>query len=148
MGISMLKQTPKQIRKDKDFIKLSINPNIALIDSFKQIHHRLPTINEFNVINHRGDVDYIREEKFVDNDIIDEVKGIDWSDNYVLSVWRGEWAEYYISSQHKYIINNYSILDGWIGLLYSVIFGIAPWAIFLFIQAIKNKKLRHQKAVV
>jgi len=148
MGISMLKQAPEQIGKDNYFIKHEINPNIALIDSFKQIHSRLPTVNEFNALNHRGNVDYIREEKFVDNDIIDEAKGINWSDNYVLWVWRGEWSEYYISSSHKYITNGYSIWDGRIGMLVCVIFGLIPWVIFLVIRDIKNRKLRHQTTVV
>jgi len=79
------------------------------IDSFKNINHRLPTVSEFDKIvngnsGNLGNTDYIRDDKFLDFRIKLQARNIDWSKNYVLGVWRGEWWEYYISSSQKYII--------------------------------------------
>jgi len=138
-GIGILINAPNQIRKDAIFIKNEINPNIAIIDTFKKSKGRLPTASEFTLIDHRANVDYIREERLVDNEIKSNVVGIDWSKNYVLWVWRGEWAEYYLSSSNKYITNNYSEIDGIIGLIICIIFGILPLSILLLSRQRKRK---------
>ncbi|HEY4195789.1 MAG TPA: hypothetical protein VGM63_09660 [Mucilaginibacter sp.] len=134
MGADFFSGTPKQIQKDKAFIINEINPYISTIDSFKKINNRLPSVSEFGNIKHSksdklGNAEYIREDRYVSSDIKELVKNTDWSDNYVLAVWRGEWFEYYISKNHKYITNNYSKKDGMIGLIICLVVGCIPAAI-------------------
>jgi len=96
--------------RDNNTVKERMRRCVFLIDSFKNINHRLPTVSEFDKIvngnsGNLGNTDYIRDDKFLDFRIKLQVRNIDWSKNYVLGVWRGEWWEYYISSSQKYIID-------------------------------------------
>lgn len=105
IGTSILFETPTQMAKDKEFIKEEFDPKIALIEHFKADHHRLSEVSEYEqMIN--GDFttlgsSYIRNIKQIDDEIKDQVKEVNWSDSYVLAIWRGEWSEYYISAGHK-----------------------------------------------
>jgi hypothetical protein len=121
-GINVYIDAPVQIQRDKDFIKNSINPYISTIDSFRVINQRLPTVQEFNEMKrgsspNLGNAQYIRSEQFVDDEVKEYVKGIDWRHNYVLAVWRGEWLGYYISAGKKYVTNNYTIGGAFFGML-------------------------------
>jgi hypothetical protein len=96
--------------RDNNTAKERMRRCVFSIDSFKNINHRLPTVSEFDKIvngnsGNLGNTDYIRDDKFLDFRIKLQVRNIDWSKNYVLGVWRGEWWEYYISSSQKYIID-------------------------------------------
>lgn len=146
-GIDSFTGAPQQIAKDGIFIATQIKPHIKTIDSFKVVNHRLPSVAEFHKIKHGnspdlGNEDYIREEVFVDKDIKGAVKNMDWTNNYVLSVWRGEWAEYYISDGNKYITNNYSLADGSIGALVCFVIAVIPAAIFAMYKRRKYVKLK------
>jgi len=136
-GVNILLSNPKQIARDKDFITNEINPNIKTIDSFKFANHRLPTVAEFHKIKHGnsdnlGNANYVKQYKDVDDDVKSYVKNIDWSDNYVLGVWRGDWWEYYISYQHKYVTNDTRQSDGFIALLEFIVIGLIPLSLWLW----------------
>jgi hypothetical protein len=130
IGTSILLETPTQMAKDKAFIKEEFDPKIAVIEHFKADHHRLPEVSEYEqMVN--GDSttlgsSYIRNIKQIDSEIKDQVKGVDWSNSYVLAIWRGEWLEYYISANQKYITNNFQWYDGVMDLLFGVVIGCIP----------------------
>ncbi|MEO3405375.1 hypothetical protein AAFN85_15805 [Mucilaginibacter sp. CAU 1740] len=137
VGFGFLFDAPYQTKKDRDFIKYQIDPNITTIDSFRSVNGRLPSVAEFERIKNNstgnyGNQSYIREPKFVDAEIKDKVKDLDWNNNYVLAVWRGEWWEYYISRNHVYVTNNYKPVDGWIGKLIFFIIGVIPLTGLIF----------------
>lgn len=141
-GIHVYIDAPAQIQRDKDFIKNSINPYIATIDSFKVINERLPTIEEFNKLKHGtspnlGNAEYIRSEQFVDDEVKEYVKDIDWQHNYVLAVWRGEWLEYYVSTGKKYVTNNYTIGGAIFGMLLIFSLALVPLVVFVFYRRIR-----------
>jgi hypothetical protein len=145
IGLHFLIGATKQLQKDKDFLKRRIDPGIATIDSFKTIHARLPSVKEFEKIkngsaSNLGSQNYIRNLSDVDAEIKSKVKDMDWSDNYVLAVWRGEWWEYYISRNHVYVTNGYSIADGWIAMVAALIVGALP-LIGLVFHRMHRKKL-------
>jgi hypothetical protein len=143
-GISFIKDAPIQIQKDKDFIKQQINPNVVTVDSFKTINRRLPSVKEFEQIKqgnsgYLGNQIYIRDSNLVAKEIKEKVKGMNWANDYVIGVWRGEWMEYYISRNHEYITNNYNLKDGYKDMAFSFIVAIVP---LLIVLISRNRRLK------
>lgn len=130
-GVATLIYAPEQVIKDKEFINKEIDPSIKRINNFKAINHRLPTVAEFSKLNGRdtndlGNTDYIRNDRNLERKIKNRTKGMDWNKNYVLFVWRGEWAEYYISDGHQYVTNDYQISDAVILMVVAIFIGVLP----------------------
>jgi hypothetical protein len=137
-GIDMFLYAPEQIKKDKNFIEYQIKPHVDYIKNFEAKHGRLPTYQEFytrtfdsgrdkrlwepaldNGTYIRSNIDGITNEK-------DEFKNANWSKDFAVRVWRGEWNEYYYSWTDSYDANNYSLKDGIIALIVTWLIGLAP----------------------
>ena len=157
-----MKLPPKQIEKDKRFIEDKIKPRVAFVDSFKKLNGRLPSQHEFKIWQHsflyhdcqtkpftdslireidscEMDGEYIRSE----NDIPDELKplpkNIDWSKNYALYIWRGEWSEYYTSWNNHYLGNNSSWAGSVVGLVEMLFVGVLPFLVTSIIRKYRKR---------
>ena len=72
----------------------------------------------------------------VPSEIRDEVEDIDWSNEYVIAVWRGEWFEFYISEGERYITNDFGYSDAIKNFILTIGVGLLP-LIALMIYQIK-----------
>jgi len=152
LGIIMFADTQNQINQDKEFIENEIKPSVEFIKKFRTENDRLPLNREYYTWRREYHKDYSSDLK-QSNDLLiapggpyirkssDVVIGelgiedqsvldnIDWKNDFVIGIWRGEWNEYYFSSNDKYFGNGYSWNDGLVSLLISFTIGILP---FLF----------------
>src|SRR5690606_5325060 len=123
-----------------------IKPSVDFINNFKEIKNRLPTNREYytwqreyyndytsdltqkedSLISGLGRIQYIRKITDVVSDDKAKLSAADWSKDYAIAVWRGEWMEYYFSWSDTYDTNNYSWKDGIIGLLFYIIMACVP----------------------
>ncbi len=159
IGLSAVLETPDQIKSDKEFVKNEIKPSVDFINNFKETKNRLPTNREYytwqrkyhndytsdltqkedSLIPGLGRIQYIRKITDIVSDDKEKLSGADWSKDYAIAVWRGEWMEYYFSWSDTYDTNNYSWKDGIIGLLFYIIMACVP-LIFWFVY---NKRKAH-----
>ena len=131
----MYLDTPKQIKKDKKFKMERIDPVVKATKDFVTNNRRLPTDKEFEEFKLGGEL--ILNHRDLPDDLNDEINISDWdNDTYAIAVWRVEWNEGFISKYNKYILNNYSILDGVIGLLGTI--GVALFPALLTLWASKR----------
>ncbi len=102
---------PQQYKTDNEIKKILLISKI-LIDNFKKENHRLPSEDEYNYLVHsRTDnihnrfniADIIYYKKNIPKNVIEEY-GPEVANGYVLSIWRGEWNEYYFSSLDEFTL--------------------------------------------
>ncbi len=156
LGISILIGTPKQIEKDRIFIENEIKPSVDFVYNFKKANNKLPNYREFytwardyykdyssdltqkedSLIAGEGLKMYIRKQ--TDFEINDKkFDNVDWTKNFAIAVWRGEWFEYYYSWTDTYDTNNYSWKSSiWGFVLYQIV-GLLP---LIFWKRRKNEK--------
>ena len=159
IGASMLLDTPEQIKSDKEFVANEIQPSVDFIKDFKTTNKRLPTNREYytwqrdyhndyssdltqkedSLIPGLGRIHYVRNLSDFVKDDKEKINGADWTKDYAIAVWRGEWMEYYFSWTDDYNTNDYSWKDGFIGLLLYIIIGCIPIPFWW----IKKKKALH-----
>ena len=136
LGIKIYLDTPKQIKKDKKFKMERIDPVVKATKDFVTNNKRLPTDKEFQEFKLDGEL--ILNYSDLPDELDEEIRISDWdNDTYAIAVWRGEWNEGYISKDDKYILNNYSTLDGVIGLLVAI--GVALFPALLYYGLRKQK---------
>ena len=166
MAIIAIETTPKQIEKDKRFIEENIKPSVECIDSFRKLNKRLPSQREFKIYHYRiyhhnfrkeisddslekrigssiidpPQPDYIRNDSDMPDELKPFPKSIDWSKNYALSIWRGEWNEYYTSWNNRYIGNNYSWTSSILGSIEMLFIGLLPFLVSAFLRKYNRKK--------
>ena len=157
LAIGMFLDTPKQILKDKSFIEKEIKPSVDFIKKFRKLNKRLPTNYEFykweREFNHdysvnffqdtdsliQGRIGYIRHRSDIESGEKEKFKNVDWSKDFALRVWRGEWNEYYFSWTDRYDGNDYNRADGFIGLGIMSVIGILPLILWWVVRINKNK---------
>lgn len=159
IGTMMLFDTPEQMESDKEFVKKEIKPSVDFIKDFKITHNRLPTNREYytwqrdyhndfssdltqkedSLIPGFGRINYIRKTTDLVSEDKEKLIDADWSKDYAIAVWRGEWMEYYFSWSDTYDTNNYSWINGFFELLWCSIIGCIP----VVIWKIKRKKEAH-----
>ncbi|MEM9364218.1 MAG: hypothetical protein AAGA43_16370 [Bacteroidota bacterium] len=155
-GISILLDTPGQINRDKDFIENEIKPSVDFIENFVSTHERLPSSREYytwqreyhkdyssdltrpedSLIGGLGKTTYIRKLSDVLKEDRKKFKDANWTTDYAISVWKGEWMEYYFSWTDTYDTNSFSWKDGILNLITTFTIGVIPLLFWL----IKNKK--------
>jgi hypothetical protein len=136
IGVINFMVIPTQIKEDQEFYEKEIKPSVKFIEAFKQKNLRLPNYREFYTwsrdynkdfssdLNQEVDsligsdchsLKYIRRESdiIIRNDV-EKFQGADWSKDYAISVWRGEWTEYYFSWKNE---NGPSINDWAISII-------------------------------
>jgi len=158
-GVSMVLDTPEQIASDKKFIEKEIKPSVDFVKNFKTINGRLPNNREYytwqreyykdyssdltqqvdSLIPGLGSKQYIRKLTDAVSNDYDKFKNADWNKDFAIGVWRGEWSEYYFSWTDSYDSNNYSWLDGFIGLAGMTGIGIFP-LLFWWLDIRKRRK--------
>ncbi len=161
-GIGIFKDTPYQIKKDKEFVENEIKPCVDFVESFKTENSRLPNYREFftwerdyfndytsdlkqeidSLIPGMGRVQYIRSNYGIISNDINKFKEANWRTDYAIGVWRGDWMEYYFSWNKTYDTNNYSWSDGSTTLMTLTGIGLFP-LIFWWIYFRKRKKAAH-----
>lgn len=157
------------MKRDADFKIGEANPSISFITQFQHLNKRLPSISEFNdwqkAVFRENElkfdssgykrldtlmksneligigVIYMRSYSDLSPEITSpSLKKIDWNKEYALSIWRGEWNEYYTSWNKKYSGTNYSPKDGTINLWFSIIVGLLPLAVIIISKAIQKPR--------
>lgn len=159
VGSTSLIDTPRQIEKDKRFVETKIKPSVDFIKTFKKSFNRLPTNREFyswerdyykdyssdlnqqvdSLIPDFGKVNYIRHYSNILGDNEDKFRNVDWTKDFAIGAWAGEWMEYYYSWNESYDTNNYSWSDGVIVLFLYCGVGLLPF-IFLWRSYRRKKK--------
>ena len=142
VGIDNYSYAPDIIERDREFIAKALTPKVEFVEAFRSNQDRLPTLEEFNSsleIRPNEYETYIREASQVPSEIRDDVKDLDWSSDYVIAVWRGEWFEFYISEGERYITNDFDYSDAIQNMIITIGIGLLPLMAFLMYQ-IKNNK--------
>ncbi len=154
LGIISFLETPKQIENDKAFLANRIKPAVSFVTKFKFKNRRLPTYREFyiwekeyyhdnslnlkqpvdSLIESFGSVHYIRRNLDIITNNQDKFKKADWTKDFAISAWRGEWMEYYFSWNNSYDSNNYTWNDGWISLIIFCGIGLLPIIIWVYLS--------------
>lgn len=139
-AFEILITTPLQIQKDTDFINNEIKPAVNYVKIFKRNHQRLPTEQEFSDFGKQHNIyaEYIRLKNQIPIDDYSKVKDADWSKDFAIAAWRGEWMEYYFSWTNNYDSNNYSWSDGFIGFGITSGIGIFP-LLFLWFKILRRR---------
>jgi hypothetical protein len=157
IGIGVLWDTPRQIGRDNIFIHNQIKPAVDFVRGFQSDSNRLPTKRQFytwksnfykdypralnktndSTITYLPDVNYIRNNSDVIENDAHKFKNADWTKDYAIGVWRGEWMEYYFSWSNSYDTNNYSWGDGFMVL--AVCFGIGILPLIFWLRLIRKK---------
>ena len=147
LGVSSFVDTPKQIDKDNHFIQTKIKPAVNFTNQFIKDSNRLPTKREFytwereyykdyssdlnqkidSLISDFATVNYIRHKSDIVGNDQSKFQKADWTKDFAIGVWRGEWMEYYYSWNKQYDINNYSWSDGYISLVVYFGIGLLPF---------------------
>lgn len=161
VGISTLLNTPDQIISDKEFIENEIKPSVVFVKTFKTTNGRLPTNREYytwereyykdyssdltqkedSLIPGQGRIQYIRKLTDMVSDDSEKFKDADWTNDFAIAVWRGEWMEYYFSWTDQYDTNNYSWTSGFIS--FFLYFGISIIPLFIWWLNYKKKNKQH-----
>lgn len=148
MGVLGLIEVPKQIEKDVQFFRNNIKPSVEFVKYFKQNHHRLPSDSEFDtwlIKSGRSElalpVDYIRNPTNIFHSDLSRFTKADWRKDFAISVWRGEWMEYYFSWTDSYDVNSYSWKDGWSDFAFCACLGVLPLMILHFFRRKERRKL-------
>jgi len=161
IGVGVFLETPGQIERDDFFFNKEIKPSIDFVEDFKSTNERLPNYREYytwardyyedytsdlnqtvdsligaNTLSHK----YIRSNNDVMNEDLSKFKDVDWSKDYAIAVWRGEWAEYYYSWEKEYDGNNYSWQSGLFALIVMVIVGILPFFVWWYLNTRRKKR--------
>lgn len=150
IGTVMFLETPKQIERDKLFVENEIKPSVDFIKNFKTKNNKLPTNREYytwqreyhrdyssdltqqfdSLIPGFGTRQYIRKLNDVVNDDYGKFKNADWTKDFAIGVWRGDWTEYYFSWSDSYDTNNFSSIGSFVSLLLTCIWGLLPLIIW------------------
>jgi hypothetical protein len=137
LGVSFLEYTPKQIKKDRDFIEFQMKPHVNFVKDFQKQHGRLPSEWEFynkafDSSGNKTPESYMCSGVYIRSNISGitaekaEFKNANWDKDYAIRIWRGEWNEYYYSWTDAYDCNNYSWKDGYFALTIMWLIGIVP----------------------
>lgn len=161
VGIGVFFDTPEQIERDDSYFEKEIKPSIDFVENFKLTNKRLPNYREYYTWARDYYEDYTSElnqtvdsliavdtqsHKYIrsNNDIVSEdlskFKDADWSKDYAIVDWRGEWNEYYYSRGKKYDGNNYSWRSGLFSLIVMIIVGLLPLLGWYYSKIRKKKK--------
>jgi len=165
IGVSMLLETPDQIKKDNEFIETEIKPCVEFVKGFKESNDRLPNYREYYtwVRNHYGEycsdlkldadsligVDcilhkYIRSNfDIINSEDAQKFKDADWSQDFAISQWRGEWTEYYYSWTNEYDTNKYLWKDSIVTFTIMSVIAFLPMVFWW----IRKRRMNRQKAV-
>jgi len=161
IGTSMYLETPGQIDKDKQFIEKEIKPSVDFIKNFKATNNRLPTNREYytwqreyhkdyssdltqqvdSLIPGLGTKRYIRKLSDVANEDHDKFKNADWTKDFAIGVWRGEWTEYYYSWTDSYDANHYTWFNSSFSLILMFVIGLLPLFIWWYYRRQRNTKM-------
>jgi hypothetical protein len=164
IGIGVFLDTPGQIRRDSIFVQTQIKPAVNFVRQFQMDSNKLPSKRQFyiweskfykdysSVLNKPNDstisdlpyVDYIRDKSSVVDNDAHKFKNADWTKDYAIGVWRGDWMEYYFSWSNSYDTNNYSWVDGFIGLVVCSSIGLLPFIVWLRFNRKKKKSSTQQ----
>lgn len=164
IGSVAIFNTSGQIERDKDFVKTQIKPAVDWTNQFKNDSARLPTYLEFftwekefyndystgltlkadSSISALGLIHYIRRTSDIVSQDLPRFNKANWTKDFSIGVWRGDWMEYYYSWDGSYDTNNYSWGDSFKMLLYCLGMGIIPF-IFWYILYWRNKKSSTQR---
>jgi len=160
IGVGVFLETPGQIERDDSFFKKEIKPSIGFVEDFKSTNKRLPNYREYYTWardyyeDYTSDLNqtidsligadalfhkYIRSNNDVIYEDLSKFKDADWSKDYAIADWRGEWNEYYYSWSKVYDGNNYSWQSGLFVLILMIIVGILPPLSVLFLNKKKNR---------
>jgi len=160
IGTSMYLETPGQIDKDKQFIEKEIKPSVDFIKNFKATNNRLPTNREYytwqreyhkdyssdltqqvdSLIPGHGTKRYIRKLSDVANEDHEKFKNADWTKDFAIGVWRGEWTEYYFSWTDSYDANHSTWFNSSFGLILMFVIGLFPLFIWRYDRRHQTRK--------
>lgn len=139
LGILLFLVTPKQIEKDRGFIKTILEPPVDFVKQFRKSNGRLPTYREYyswhKEIYPRSTCDlnqqvdsliapkfsikpYIRKLTDIESEDQHKFQNVDWNNNFAIAEVNGrDWMiVYYHSWTDTYDFNNYTWKDGSIKL--------------------------------
>lgn len=98
-----------QVKKDEDFINRVIKPAIIFVKDFHEKNGYYPTENDFysNNLECKGRVDIIKAGETFKDENYDEFKKeiVIPKGEYIIWIWRREWAELYYSHTNKIYSN-------------------------------------------
>jgi hypothetical protein len=145
--------------KEQSFINTQILPAVRFVTDFQLKEKHLPSKREFflwereyfhdfsinvdDTIN-TANINILTKYNKTEIDLLaidfkNKLKDFDWSKDYVLEVWNGEWFWYYFSSSDTFYKSNYTHNDAIIGVSTYLILGITP----LVFWYRNNKKKLH-----
>jgi hypothetical protein len=151
-GVGFFLDTPMQIKADKKFINRELRPSVDFVKKFKTINSRLPTTKEFDSWEREyyykikpGNfvIQYLRGIESIDKDDLSKFKNADWTKDFAIAVWRGEWMQYYFSWSDNYDPNNYAWDDGFTVLAIMFVLGLLPLLAWWVIRKQKRKILHN-----
>jgi hypothetical protein len=146
MGVDLFRSAPDIIERNRIFVANKLKPLVNFVEEFRKSHGRLPSLEEFNSLLKIPPNEYeiyVREDGNVPIEIREMVKDLDWSNDYVIAIWRGEWFEFYISEGKRYITNDFDYVDAIRNLIITIGVGLLP-LIGMFLYDIRYKKGRMQ----
>jgi len=153
IGIRIFMDTPGQIEKEKSVIENELKPSVDFISNFKNTNKRLPTSDEFytwengyynDSSTEASDVTKISYITSKEDVIIDDQRkfeNADWTKDYAIGIWRGDWNDYYFSWTNSYETNGYTWFDRIIGFIAIFAIGLVP----LLFWWIKIRKVDKKK---
>lgn len=156
--------TINQPKKDKKIKEDNLKPAVIFIDNYLEKNKRLPTKEEFDKwqmeyfslekeisINNKIDsliktnpqwalrIDYYTSPKSFPKEVIESYCKNDSKNSYVLSIWRGEWDEYYISWINHYTTDySYWNRDSFIVFFIFLFIGLLPLSIIMVYRKKKS----------
>lgn len=130
-GLLTLFDTPKQIKKDRQFTEFYIARPVQSIKKYLREHGTLPSQSNYDAL-------IITDTKHIPEELIGKVDSIP-KDGWILEVWRGEWAEYYISWKDDYIGSRWTWSVGITQFLVFVLMGAFPIGTFALGRKIKGR---------
>ncbi len=136
-------------------------PPVNFIETYKETNNSLPSYREYYLWSRNYYKDYCSDltqevdsligedchmHRYIrsNSDIINSkdirrFKNADWSKDYAISAWRGEWTEYYFSWSDKCSANNYGWSDGFLFLGIYIFIGLLPFTFWWIKQIYKRK---------
>lgn len=145
-AVVMFIETPKQIKRDKEFSETQIKPSVNFVKKFKVTNGRLPNNREYytwqrefhkdyssdltqkidSLIPGLGKISYIRNLQNVDVNDYKKFENANWNTDFAIGVWRGEWTEYYFSWSEDYNTNHYNWFTSILVSLGMIGIGVFP----------------------